>query len=158
MFSRQTAPVFLCNTINFDCGLSDCHNMVAACFKENSISNKRQKVACRSYKNFQEAECTQDLHRVPFHVATIFDDANDCYWAYEKLLMDIVDEHTPQKQKKKKKKKKKKKNTLIFDDYDGLTHFTFGLPKRYAFALNVYFCLLGLSKSKVSRNLRKLHC
>ena len=58
------SPSFLCNTINFDCGLSDCHNMTAACFKESCISNKRQQVTFRSYKNFQEAEFTQDLHLV----------------------------------------------------------------------------------------------
>ena len=93
----------LCNTTNFDCGLSDCHNMIAVCFKENSLSNKRQKITFRSYKSFEEASFTQDLHRVPFQVATIFDDANDCYWAYETLLMDIVDEHAPKKQKYPKK-------------------------------------------------------
>ena len=31
------SPSFLCNTINFDCGLSDCHNMIAACFKDSCI-------------------------------------------------------------------------------------------------------------------------
>ena len=93
------SPSLLCNTINFDCALSDCHNMIAACFKENCISNKRQKVTFRSYKTFQDAGFIQDLHQVPFHVATILDDANDCYWAYETLLMDFVDEHAPKKQK-----------------------------------------------------------
>ena len=28
------SPSLMCNSINFDCGLSDCHNMIAACFKE----------------------------------------------------------------------------------------------------------------------------
>ena len=46
---------------------------------------------------------TGDLHRVHFQVATVFEDANDCYWAYETLLMDIVDEHAPKKQKYPKK-------------------------------------------------------
>ena len=97
------SPNFLCNTINFNCGLSDCHNMVATTFKENTVSTKRQKVNFRSYKNFQEAEFIQDLHRVPFHISTMFDDADDCYWAYETLLMDVVDEHAPRKQKYPKK-------------------------------------------------------
>ena len=97
------SPSLLCNMTNFDCGLSDCHNMIAVCFKENSISNKRQKVTFRSYNSFEEASFTQDLHQVPFQVATIFDDANDCYWAYETLLMDIVDEHAPKRQKYPKK-------------------------------------------------------
>ena len=54
-------------------------------------------------KGFEEADFVRVLHRVPFHVATIFDDANDCYWAYESLLMDVVDEHAPKKQKYPKK-------------------------------------------------------
>ena len=73
--------------------------MIAACFKESCILNKRQKVTFRSYKKFHEAEFTQDLHRVPFQGATVFDDTNDCYLAYETLLMDIMDEHAPKKQK-----------------------------------------------------------
>ena len=36
-------------------------------------------------------------------MSTLFDDADDCYWAYETLLMDIVDEHAPRKQKYPKK-------------------------------------------------------
>ena len=97
------SPSFLCNTINFSCGLSDCHNMVATTFKENSVSNKRQKVNFRSYTNFQEADFIRDLYPAPFHVSTLFDDADDSYWAYETLLMDIVDEHAPRKQKYPKK-------------------------------------------------------
>ena len=94
----------MCNTINFDCGLSECHNMFALVSKKAACQIKDKKVTFRSYKKFQETEFTQDLHRVPFHrVATIFEDANDCYWAYETLLMDIVDEHAPKKQKYPKK-------------------------------------------------------
>ena len=103
IITNINSPSLLCNVINFDCGLSDCHNMIAVCFKENCISNKRHKVTFRSYKSFDEASFTQDLHRVPFQVATVFDDADDCYWAYETLLMDIVDEHAPKKQKYPKK-------------------------------------------------------
>ena len=73
--------------------------MVATTFKEKTVSNKRQKVNVRSYKNFQEADFVRDLHRAPFHVFTLFDDADDCYWAYETLLIDIVDEHAHRKQK-----------------------------------------------------------
>ena len=97
------SPSLMCNSINFDCGLSDCHNMIAACFKEQCITNKRHKVTFRSYKTFDEAVFTQDLHQVPFQVATLFVDADDCYWAYETLLADIVDEHAPKKQKYPKK-------------------------------------------------------
>ena len=77
--------------------------MIATDFMENSVSNKRQKVTFRSYKNFCEADFVQDLQRAPMHIADIFDDVEDSYWAYETLLHEIVDEHAPQKQKYPKK-------------------------------------------------------
>ena len=97
------SPNYLFGTTNFDCGLSDCHNMLATVFKENSISNKRKKVNFRSYKKFQEADFIQDVHQVPLHIADIFEDVNDSYWAYQSLLMDVVNEHAPSKQKYPKK-------------------------------------------------------
>ena len=35
---------FLCNTINFNCGLNDCHNMIATSLKEscNPVEKKRK--------------------------------------------------------------------------------------------------------------------
>ena len=92
-----------CHSVNFNCGLSDWHHMIATVFKENSSSNKRQKVTFRSYKNFCEADFVHDLQRAPLHIAGIFDDVNDSYWAYETLVREIVDEHAPQKQKYPKK-------------------------------------------------------
>ena len=61
------SPNDLFGTIHFDCGLSDCHNMLAAVFKEN----QREKVNFRSYENFQEAYFIQDVHQTPFHIADI---------------------------------------------------------------------------------------
>ena len=97
------SPNYLFGTINFDCGSSDCHNMLATVFKETSISNKRKKVNFRSYKNFQEADFIRDVHQSPLHIADIFEDVNDSYWAYQSLLMNVVNEHAPSKQKYPKK-------------------------------------------------------
>ena len=38
----------LFQNVNLNCGLSEWHNMIATVFKENSTSNKRQKVTFRS--------------------------------------------------------------------------------------------------------------
>ena len=73
--------------------------MIATVFKENSVSDKRQKVTFRSFKKFCEADFVQDLERAPMHIADIFDDVDDSYWANETLLREVVDEHAPQKQK-----------------------------------------------------------
>ena len=59
-----------------------------------------KKVTFRSYKNFDEAQLSGDLSRDPFHVAHIFDDADDIYWAHELLLKEVIDEHAPIKEKK----------------------------------------------------------
>ena len=89
----------LCNTINFNCGLSDCHNMIATSLRESCNKMVKKKVTFRSYKNFDEAQLNDDLSRVPFHVAHIFDDADDIYWAHELLLKEVIDEHAPIKEK-----------------------------------------------------------
>ena len=65
--------------------------MLATVFKENSISNKRKKVNFR--RNFKEADFIQDVHQAPLHLADIFEEVNDSYWAYQSLLMDFVNEH-----------------------------------------------------------------
>ena len=93
------SKTFLCNTINFNCGLSDCHNMIATSLKESCNPVEKKKVTFRSYKNFNEAELNDELSQVPFHVAHIFDDVDDIYWAHETLLRQVVDEHAPLKEK-----------------------------------------------------------
>ena len=80
------------------------NNMIATVFKENSDSNKKQKVTFRSYKIFSKADFAHDLQRAPLHIADIFDDVDDSYWAYEILGREIGDEHAPQIQKKYPKK------------------------------------------------------
>ena len=94
----------LCNTINFNCGLSDCHNMICTSLKEQCDPVVKKKVIFRSYKNFEEQQFNDDLSRVPTHVAQIFDDIDDVYWEHELLLRHVIDEHAPTKEKYPKKK------------------------------------------------------
>ena len=98
----------LCNSLNFNCGLSDCHHIITTSLKETCTNVDNKKVTFRSYKNFDEAEFNEELSRVPFHIAHIFNDMGDIYWAHETLLREVLDEQAPLKQKKKKKKTKKK--------------------------------------------------
>ena len=53
----------------------------------------------RSYKNFDNNKFLNDVSSIPYCVTEIFDDPDDCYWAWNKLTMDIVDEHAPLKTK-----------------------------------------------------------
>ena len=52
-----------------------------------------------SYKHFDTAQLNEDLSHVPFHVAQIFDDIDNVYWAHEMLLRQVIDEHVPIKEK-----------------------------------------------------------
>ena len=94
----------LCNTINCNCGLSDCHHMIATYLNETCTYVKNIKVTFRSYTNFNEDEFNRELSEVPFHIAHIFDDMDDIYWAHETLLRDVLDEQAPLKQKVPKAK------------------------------------------------------
>jgi len=42
---------------------------------------------------------------IPFHVANTFEDIDDVYWAWEKLLTDVLDDHAPLVQRKSVKPK-----------------------------------------------------
>ena len=46
-----------------------------------------------------------DVGRVPFHSAYVFDDVDDIYWAHERLLTEVINEHAPIKERKLKAKK-----------------------------------------------------
>ena len=37
----------------------------------------------------------EDVGRIPFHVASVFDNMDDVSWAWTKLLSDVVDDHAP---------------------------------------------------------------
>ena len=93
------SKTFLCNTINFNRGLNDCHNMIATSLKESCNPVKKKKVTFRSYKNFNKAELNDGFSQVHFHVAHIFDDVDDIYWAHETLLRQVVDEYATLKEK-----------------------------------------------------------
>ena len=67
------SKTLLCNSLNFNCGLSDCHHMITTSLKETCTYVDNKKVIFRSYKDFDEAQFNEELSRVPFHIAHIFD-------------------------------------------------------------------------------------
>lgn len=50
-----------------------------------------------SFKNFDEGSFCSDLSLVPFSTAYVFDDPKDVYWAWEKLFVEVLDDHAPVK-------------------------------------------------------------
>ena len=84
------------------------------------------------------------------HIAGIFDDIDDSYWAHETLVREILDEHAPQKQNYPKNE---------------ATHFMNSEPRRAIYkkdCLAIFLTLLNLkiqitlSNTKVLPNLLEL--
>ncbi|KAK3097542.1 hypothetical protein FSP39_010594 [Pinctada imbricata] len=98
-------PQYLFSPINFDCGLSDYHNLIGILVKGKTPFLAKEKVQYRSFKNFNESDFNQDVNFIPFHVAYVFDDPDDVYWAHETLLKDVVDDHIPVKERRNKTNK-----------------------------------------------------
>ena len=59
----------------------------------------------RSFKHFDAALFSTDVSKIPFHAALVFDDVEDIYWAHERLLAGVIDEHAPIKERVSKVKK-----------------------------------------------------
>ena len=47
-----------------------------------------------NFNSWQEA-FLEDLSKVPFSTAHVFDDPDDVYWCWEKLYNQILDDHAP---------------------------------------------------------------
>ena len=90
---------------NSDCGLSDCHDMISCIFRQRVPVTTQKYINYRSFKNLDEDKLKSDLENVPYHVAHVFQDIDDVYWAHEKMVNDIVNEHIPVKQKRQRKTK-----------------------------------------------------
>jgi len=62
-------------------------------------NGKKQKICCRSYKNFDENSYQNDLSTAPFHVSEIFDCVDDSYWFCQELMLEVMNRHAPTKTK-----------------------------------------------------------
>ena len=86
-------------TVNI--GLSD-HMLIYTILKKKLMKPKAHFIKERSFKEFDEIEFNKDLQIVPFHVAYVFDEIDDIYWAWERLYNNVLDDHAPIKCKKVK--------------------------------------------------------
>ena len=57
----------------------------------------------RNFKKFDSVQYNNDIASIPFHVANTFEDIDDVYWAWEKLLIDVLNDHAPLVEKKSTK-------------------------------------------------------
>ena len=75
-------------------GLSD-HKLAYAVLNSKLLLPKADMVMKRSMKQFNQEAFIEDLSKVPFSTAYVFDDPEDVYWCWEKLYNQILDDHAP---------------------------------------------------------------
>ena len=92
---QTNRPSLLFNITYLTCSISDWHNLFLLSLRVQPLP---------SYKNFDEKVFSEVVGVIPFHVAYVFDDVEDIYWAHETLLTDVLDEHAPVKEKSIKTK------------------------------------------------------
>ena len=88
------APAFVRKSGVIETGLSD-HSFVYAILNSKILHPKPETAVKRSLKHFDQERFLDDLNKVPFSTAYIFDDVDDVYWCWEKLLNEILDDHAP---------------------------------------------------------------
>ena len=88
------APAFVRKSGVIETGLSD-HSFVYAILNSKILHPKPETAVKRSLKHFDQERFLDDLEKVPFSTAYIFDDVDDVYWCWEKLLNEILDDHAP---------------------------------------------------------------
>ena len=57
----------------------------------------------RTFKNFNRDSFQEDLSRVPFHAAYVFNDLDDVYWCWETLYNQVLDDHAPMRSFKRRR-------------------------------------------------------
>ena len=102
--SASLVDVFLTNrpkcfsgTFNTDLGISDFHNCIGVASKMHAPLKMKRKITYRRMKDFEESAFLHDVNCIPFQVCDIFDDIDDYFWAYEKMFIDVVNDHAPLK-------------------------------------------------------------
>jgi hypothetical protein len=97
ILTNQKLKIRSSGTINTH--LSDGHQLIYSVLKSSAPKQPSKTIYYRSFKNLNNDNFLSDLQNVPFHISDIFDDPDDCYWAINNLLNDVLDKHVPIKKK-----------------------------------------------------------
>ena len=92
-----TNPKYFSKSVNFECGLSDFHNIICTATKLHVTRRCKRKIKYRSFKNFNGSLYKHSLLHTPFQVAEIFDHTDDSTWFQNRFLEEIINEHAPMK-------------------------------------------------------------
>lgn len=87
------------NHCNFNCGLSDMHNIIAVQLKAKVNIKKRHFISYRSFKHFDLDTFLTDTANIDFNIDD-FTDVNNAYDHFAEAFKNVVDKHVPIKQKR----------------------------------------------------------
>ena len=82
----------------FNPDISD-HHLVYAITRASCPKWVPKTTIRRNFKKFDAKKYNEGISFIPFHVASTFEDIDDVYWAWERLLTDVLDDHAPLVQK-----------------------------------------------------------
>ena len=88
------------NATNFNCGLSDYHNLISVQLKGKIPKLKKDYVTYRSFKNFDHEKFLQELQSEQLDVITKHSNVKTAYHNFETTFIKVVDKNIPLKKKK----------------------------------------------------------
>ena len=94
-------PSFCQNISNFNCGLSDYHNIISFQLKGFVPKIKKEFINYRSFKSFDQEKFVHELNCVNFDNLLSVDDVNEAYSNFQSEFVNIIDKHIYTNEKKK---------------------------------------------------------
>ena len=80
------------NTRIVELGISD-HMLVHASVQTKIKRPPPKIIKARSYKKIDQAKFSKDIAEAPWSVCDVFDDLDDCYWAWKHIFGEICNKH-----------------------------------------------------------------
>lgn len=95
-----STPEIIKGTINTtELGISD-HKLVLATVWSKIKRPPPKIVRAHTFKRFDQAAFVKDIENAPWSVCSVFDDPDDCYWAWSHMFNDICQVHLPHREVK----------------------------------------------------------
>jgi hypothetical protein len=78
------------NVLNFNCGISDVHNLISVQIKGNINPAKKSFKTYRSFKNFSEENSVNDLMKSDLDKITEIEDVDEAYNKFEEVMVNTI--------------------------------------------------------------------
>ena len=90
----KNVPAFMRDSGTIETSLSD-HCLVYTVLNTKLLRPRSESIFKRSLKKFDQTAFLDNLSRLPFCAAYVFEDPDDLYWCWEKLYNQVLDDHAP---------------------------------------------------------------